>query len=62
MAPAGIQFITKNHAEVSLRFSPPLAGPSKIRVQAAYIDSRGLVQTGQVLEPLDFILFQSKIC
>lgn len=53
VAPAGIQFITKNHAEVSLRFSPPLAGPSKIRVQAAYIDSRGLVQTGQVLEPLD---------
>jgi len=43
----------KGEAKVDLKFSPPLAGPSKIRIQACFIDSRGLIQTGQILEPLD---------
>ncbi len=43
----------KKETEATLRFTPPLAGPSKIQIQASYVDSRGLVQTGQVLEPVD---------
>ena len=51
--PANFLLKAKGEVEVGLRFSPPLAGPSKIRLQACFVDSRGLVQTGQVLEPLD---------
>jgi hypothetical protein len=43
----------KKEIEATIRFTPPLAGPSKIQIQASYVDSRGLVQTGQVLEPVD---------
>ena len=43
----------KKETEATIRFTPPLAGPSKIQIQASYVDSRGLVQTGQVLEPVD---------
>lgn len=43
----------KKEIEATVRFTPPLAGPSKIQIQASYVDSRGLVQTGQVLEPVD---------
>ena len=40
-------------ADVNLRFTPPLAGPSKILIQAAIVDPRGLLLTGQVLDPVD---------
>ncbi len=43
----------KGEAEVDLRFVPPLAGPSKLRLQASALDPRGLVQTGQILEPVE---------
>jgi uncharacterized protein (DUF58 family) len=43
---------TKKETKASLRFTPPLAGPSTIQIQASYIDPRGLVQTGQILEPV----------
>ena len=38
---------------LELKFTPPLAGPSKIGIQACVADSRGLIETGQILEPLD---------
>jgi len=51
--PANVLLNSKGEVEVGLLFSPPLAGPSKIRIKASLADSRGLVDTGQVLEPLD---------
>jgi hypothetical protein len=39
--------------EAALRFSPPLSGPSKIQLQALIVDPRGLIQTNQILEPVD---------
>ncbi len=38
---------------VNLIFSPPLAGPNKILLHALAVDSRGLIMTGQDLEPVD---------
>jgi uncharacterized protein (DUF58 family) len=43
----------KKEIPVAVRFIPPLAGPSKIQIQASCFDSRGLIQTGQILEPVD---------
>ena len=43
----------KQGVSFTIRFTPPLAGPSKIQIHASCLDSRGLVQTGQVLEPVD---------
>ena len=43
----------KGNMEATVRFTPPLAGPSKIQIKAASVDSRGLVETGQILEPID---------
>jgi len=40
-------------AEFDLAFTPPLAGPSKVRVQALMVDQWGLTQTSQTLEPVD---------
>jgi uncharacterized protein (DUF58 family) len=51
--PTNFMLPAKKETKASVRFTPPLAGPSTIQVQAAYVDSRGLVQTGQVLEPVD---------
>lgn len=39
--------------DTTLRFTPSLAGPSKVALQAAVVDSRGLTVTGQVLQPVD---------
>jgi hypothetical protein len=38
---------------VTIRFAPPLAGPSKVQIQGCFVDQSGLVETGQVLEPVD---------
>jgi uncharacterized protein (DUF58 family) len=51
--PANFLLKSKSETKVDLKFSPPLAGPSKIHIQACFIDPRGLIQTGQILEPLD---------
>lgn len=45
-------FSCKESIEVSMWFTPPLAGPSKIQLKTVYTDIRGLVETGQLLEPL----------
>jgi hypothetical protein len=37
---------------LNLRLTPPLAGPNSIKLQAAVSDCRGLIVTGQVLEPI----------
>ena len=39
--------------ETVLQFTPPLAGPSKISVQASIVDPRGIIVTDQLLQPLD---------
>ncbi|MCW4018907.1 MAG: DUF58 domain-containing protein [Candidatus Bathyarchaeota archaeon] len=51
--PASFVLPVQGEAEVDLRFTPPLAGPSKLQVQALTVDPRGLIQTGQILEPVD---------
>jgi uncharacterized protein (DUF58 family) len=40
-------------ADVEVIFTPPLAGPTKIQLQAVTIDTRGLLQTSQILEPIE---------
>jgi Uncharacterized conserved protein (some members contain a von Willebrand factor type A (vWA) domain) len=42
----------KGNVEVTMWFTPPLAGPSKIQLKTTYVDGRGLIETGQLLEPL----------
>lgn len=46
-------FNLASEVDISVQFTPPLAGPSKISVQAAIVDSRGLMVTNQLLQPLD---------
>ena len=43
----------QGETEVDLRFVPPLAGPSKLRLRASAMDPRGLIQTDQILEPVE---------
>lgn len=49
---SAVTFSINGSVEASVWFTPPLAGPSKIQLRAAYTDNRGLVETGQLLEPL----------
>jgi uncharacterized protein (DUF58 family) len=42
-----------SQTETSLQFTPPLAGPSKISVQASIVDPRGIIVTNQLLHPID---------
>ncbi len=44
---------TNSEVNVNLNFTPPLAGPNKVLLHALAVDSRGLVITGQDLEPVD---------
>jgi hypothetical protein len=53
ITPSNFELPTRTEKKVDLQFTPPLAGPSKLQVQALTLDSRGLIQTGQVLEPVD---------
>lgn len=53
VAPSDFLVTPKAETEVSVKFTAPLAGPSKLRINACYADMRGLVEVGQVLEPLD---------
>ena len=47
-----IRVSPKDSLEATMWFTPPLAGPSKIQLKTVYKDSRGLIETGQLLEPL----------
>ncbi len=51
--PSNFILSAKGEVEATLRFTPPLAGPSKLEVQASFCDSRRLLQTGHILQPLD---------
>lgn len=51
--PSSFTLPVDSAAGVTLRFVPQLAGPSCVQVRACVIDSRGLLFTGQVLEPVD---------
>jgi hypothetical protein len=39
--------------EVEVTYTPLLAGPTKIQLQASTLDTRGLIQTQQTLEPIE---------
>jgi uncharacterized protein (DUF58 family) len=43
----------KGNISVDLIFTPPLAGPTQIKLQIAMLDLRGLIQTNQTLEPIN---------
>ncbi|MFC1908300.1 DUF58 domain-containing protein [Chloroflexota bacterium] len=45
--------LTGNKMRISLSFTPPLAGPSHLRLQLSVMDSRGLIQVNQLLEPVE---------
>jgi hypothetical protein len=51
--PTQLTLERKNQAEVNLVFTPPLAGPSTLQLQATVVDARGLIQFNQILEPVD---------
>ena len=40
-------------AQIALTLTPPLAGPSKLQLQASVIDPWGLTQINQILEPVE---------
>ena len=42
-----------SEAKVGLSFTPPLAGPSRLRLQTLAVDPWGLTQTAQTLAPVD---------
>jgi len=42
-----------NTAEIRLKITPPLAGPILPSIHAFILDSRGLIQINQVLEPIE---------
>jgi uncharacterized protein (DUF58 family) len=44
---------TKNPQQVKQPYPPPLAGPKKLQIQATTMDTRGLIQTKQTLQPLN---------
>ena len=53
LQPSQFTLAGEGEAEISIAVKPPLAGPSKVQVQALAVDVWGLTQTGQTLEPLE---------
>ena len=51
--PSNFTLPSQKIADASLRFTPPLAGPSQIQLQASITDERGLILTGQILQAVD---------
>ncbi len=51
--PTNFIFTSGVEKDVSIDFTPELAGPSSIKIQASIIDSRGLIAIGQILELVD---------
>ncbi len=47
------QLKANKHADVEVTFTPPLAGPTKIQLQASTLDVYGLIQITQLLEPIE---------
>ncbi len=41
------------NVDIEVTFTPPLAGPTKIQLNASTLDRRGLIQTVQLLEPIE---------
>jgi len=44
--------LSRTRTELSLTITPPLAGPSHPQLQVSVIDSRGLIQVNQLIEPV----------
>ena len=53
MAPSTFLLPVGGTVNVDLRLTSPLVGPSKLQIQASAVDSRGLIQAAQALEPVD---------
>ena len=53
LEPSNYRINPKSETKFNIKFTPPLAGPTKIQIKASLIDPRGLIQTGQILEPLN---------
>jgi hypothetical protein len=51
--PLQVDLNRKNHAEVNITYTPPLAVPSKLQLQTTGVDERGLIQFKPNLEPID---------
>jgi hypothetical protein len=51
--PSAFAVETSAEANVSLTFTPPLAGPSRLQLHALAVDPWGLTQTNQTLEPVE---------
>jgi len=51
--PSTFMLTARGKADVNLNITPPLAGPSKLQLQALAIDPLGLTQTSQTLEPVE---------
>jgi hypothetical protein len=51
--PSKFELKAKDKTELKLSYTPPLAGPTKLRLQASALDSRGLMQINQIIEPID---------
>ncbi|MCW4029798.1 MAG: DUF58 domain-containing protein [Candidatus Bathyarchaeota archaeon] len=50
--PKKLIFTNQTPEKISLTYTPPLAGPSSLQLQAITLDPRGLLQHNQTLEPL----------
>jgi uncharacterized protein (DUF58 family) len=53
LEPQDFTLPVKGDIRATIQFTPPLAGPSKILIKAVFMDTRGLVEIGQTLQPLD---------
>jgi uncharacterized protein (DUF58 family) len=51
--PSRFAIETRGQVKISLKVTPTLAGPSKLQLHALTVDSRGLTQTNQTLEPVE---------
>jgi uncharacterized protein (DUF58 family) len=51
--PENIILATQTEAQITITYTPPLAGPTTLQIQAAAIDPWGLIQINQTVEPVD---------
>ncbi|MGD6805668.1 MAG: DUF58 domain-containing protein [Candidatus Bathyarchaeia archaeon] len=51
--PSYISLSPKSQAQISITYTPPLAGPTKIQLQTTSVDPRGLIQINQTIEAID---------
>jgi hypothetical protein len=50
--PENTKITQKNQVQINITYTPPLAGPTKLQLQCAAVDPRGLIQINQPLEPV----------